>query len=78
MPIFFAARAVPSRAATPTSRINSYRRSSGSGLNLGLFKSSGSLSVSMSGKGDRSVVGAVQGVLDKALLKGSQVGEERA
>eukprot|EP00752_Nemacystus_decipiens_P018655 g16725.t1 len=61
-----------SRAATPTSRVNSYRRSSGSGLNLGLFKSSGSLSVSMSGRGDRSAVGAVQGVLDKALLKGSQ------
>eukprot|EP00903_Cladosiphon_okamuranus_P011424 g10765.t2 len=61
-----------SRAATPTRRISSYRRSSGSGLSLGLFKSSGSLSVSMSGKGDRSAVGAVQGVLDKALVKGSQ------
>ncbi|CBJ26678.1 protein phosphatase 2C-like [Ectocarpus siliculosus] len=60
-----------SRGATP-SRVNSYRRSNGSGINLGLFKGSSSLSVSLSGQGDRSAIGAVQGVLDQALLKGSQ------
>ncbi|CAM9633145.1 unnamed protein product [Ectocarpus sp. 6 AP-2014] len=60
-----------SRGATP-SRVSSYRRSNGSGINLGLFKGSSSLSVSLSGQGDRSAIGAVQGVLDQALLKGSQ------
>ncbi|CAM9766840.1 unnamed protein product, partial [Ectocarpus sp. 13 AM-2016] len=60
-----------SRGTTP-SRVNSYRRSSGSGINLGLFKGPSSLSVSLSGQGDRSAIGAVQGVLDQALLKGSQ------
>ncbi|CAN0118243.1 unnamed protein product, partial [Ectocarpus sp. 4 AP-2014] len=60
-----------SRGAT-SSRVNSYRRSNGSGINLGLFKGSSSLSVSLSGQGDRSAIGAVQGVLDQALLKGSQ------
>ncbi|CAN0247213.1 unnamed protein product [Ectocarpus sp. 12 AP-2014] len=59
------------RGTTP-SRVNSYRRSSGSGINLGLFKGPSSLSVSLSGQGDRSAIGAVQGVLDQALLKGSQ------
>lgn len=58
------------------SRVNSYRKSfSSSGL--GLFKSGGSLSVSMTNRDSNGAIGAVQTVLDMALSRGSQASRHR-
>lgn len=68
-------RRASSNGGSGSSRVGSLRRGGSSGMGSLFHRSSGgsSLSLSMTAKDSKGVIGAVRGVLDRALQLGSQV-----